>query len=173
MPRGVPLTPAQTATIVRVFAETGSYADAGRAADVAESVARRVCLRRQESDRVALHASACERAMREAREGLRASERLIARVLGDGAADPEGLGLEPKDIAALVNARAGNARSLAVVQERHEGRAEARLRRDKLRAEARLIQARLDGTLPADKHDVTSKGEALALAIWAPPEQEP
>lgn len=74
MPRGTPLTPEQLARAADVYARTGTYAEAGRAIGVEESVARRALLRAlsagEESERVALNARAIERGLRNGRRAL-------------------------------------------------------------------------------------------------------
>lgn len=141
--RGVPLTPAEVARLVEVYERTGNYSTAGAALGLDPSVARRAILRRTESTRVELHARATARAIRASRRGMRASERLLARVLGDGAADPEGLGLEPRDIAALVGARARVLDALLATEAAVDRRRTGRATRDRTRAETELARARL------------------------------
>lgn len=140
MPRGVPLTPEQTATIVRVFAETGSYSEAGRAVDVPPNTARDVVTRLADANRRKLHARACDRAVREARASLR---RTAARVEGYVVTQLATDSLEPRDLAALYTSLARGSDALLAIREAESKRRTGRATRDKTRAETELARARL------------------------------
>jgi hypothetical protein len=158
MPRGVPLTPDQAEAIARVYAETGNAAAAARAAGVNKSTVTRLLERTGQQRRATLHARACARAIRRARKHLSAAGDLLARVLtteGDGM-----VGLEPKDLAALVNAQARATEALLAIDERRDRSAQARLTRAKTRGEIAYLTARLAGALPPDRVQVESLTDA-------------
>lgn len=143
MPRGTPLTPAQVETIVRVYAATGNASEAARQAGCETSSATRKLNQLRAQRRSELHARATERGIREARKGLRASEKLL-RALLEATEDPAALGLEPRDIAALINARSQNAKVMLAVAGRIEAHAAAKLERAKLKAEIAKLAATAD-----------------------------
>ena len=62
VPRGVPITAEQEATIVRVWHETHNASEAARAAGLTEHAARNTLRRLKEAKRGELHARALARA---------------------------------------------------------------------------------------------------------------
>lgn len=152
---GKPLTPEQIAIIAEEYEKTGSYSAAARALGVDESTARKALKRRSNPTRSDLYARAEENGIRRARKDLKARSELINKIL-DPQHDPLSLGVEPKDIASLVRAQADLARTQLLIAERRERLRTQRLTRDKMRAEIKLIDARMKGTLPPDHHVVTT-----------------
>ncbi len=136
MPRGTPLTPEQLARAADAYARTGTYAEAGRAIGVEESVARRALLRAlgsgEESERVALHARAIERGLRDGRRALtEVNGRLRTKILG------------ASKIGELVSISKGLSLSVARLADLVElelKRRQARLTRAKTRAEIRSLE---------------------------------
>ena len=136
MPRGVPLTPGQLAVAAEAYARTGSYADAGRAIDVDESVARRALLRGLEaggeSERVALHARAIDRGLRDGRRALtEVNGKLRKKITGSS------------KIGELVSISKGLSLSVARLADLAElelKRRQAHLTRAKTRAEIRSLE---------------------------------
>jgi hypothetical protein len=153
MPRGVPLTPAQVATLAEVYASTGNASEAARAAGVDVSTATAWVRRQQDRGRAHLHERACERGLRKARRSLDGSMGLIDRILGSEGAD--GPGIEPKDIASLAKAQASLASTLLAIEGRTAQRKQSKLTREKTRAETELIRRRIEGTLPPESVTVT------------------
>jgi hypothetical protein len=154
MPRGIPLTPQQIQQAVEVYTQTGNYSEAGRAIGVPPNTARVALLRHGEADRCQLHALATARGIRKARRGLDKGLSLLDRLLDAEAAD--GPGLEPRDIAALLNARARLTEVLLNVAEREDRRKQSRLTRAKTQAETRVLEAKAKGLLPEVHVDVES-----------------
>lgn len=116
------------------------------------------------------HARECEKALRKSRGRLGASEAIAARLLSSEGT--EGPGMEPKDIAALMNAQAKLSGTLVTVADHTARTRQARLTREKTRLECEFLRKRMDGKLPADKHEHSFAGvptdelekEALELA---------
>jgi hypothetical protein len=140
--RGVPLTPQDTEALARVYRETGNYERAGAAIGVSGSVAKRALRRRGESDRVALHAHALARGLREARRQLDSIARLVAKVAAEETG--AGVSLEPKDLASLANTLARLSDSRIALADREDRRRTTRLTRAKLRAEIAQLAERDD-----------------------------
>lgn len=127
MARGVPLTDAQLELAAAVYAKSHSYAEAGRAIGVDESVARRALLRRGESERVVLHARAVRRGMREGRKLLRLALERAPEFLADAE--------DTKSYKELVDAVARATETLAKLDAREDQRRQARLTRKRTKAE--------------------------------------
>jgi hypothetical protein len=138
MPRGVPLTPDETARAAEVFERTGSYTEAARAIGAADhSTVRKALLRRGDPDRSRLHTRACAVAVRKARKHVAAALDSIARRIADTP--------DPKDAAALATALVRLSDAALAHDARAGRRLQARLTRDKTRAETAAM-ARGPGT---------------------------
>jgi hypothetical protein len=149
--RGVPLTPAQLAQAAEVYTRTGNYSEAARAIGVdPDTVARRLGDRKR-SD---LHARALARGVRRARRHLVAGMDVAAALLAKEKTD--GAGMEPRDVAAVLNATSRASEALLALEERRDRARQARLTRDKTRAETEFWRRRNNGTLPADNLNVTA-----------------
>lgn len=154
MARGTPLTPQQVETALAVYERTGNASKAARAIDVEPSTVTRLLARRGEQTRAQLHARACEKGIRKGRAQLARVGKLLDGVLK--VETKAGVSLEPKDIAALANALARNVAVRVEVASREDSRRQAALTRAKTRAEIEFLRMRNAGTLPAEKHDVTT-----------------
>jgi len=133
------LTPDEIETASKVLAKTGNVSEAARAIDVAESTLRAALKRVRITRNRDLHARACERGLRTARERLAKVAEVAEKVI---ATDKD---LAPRDLAALLNAVAKNTDTLAGVAEREERRKQSRLTRQKTRAEIELLQRKISG----------------------------
>jgi hypothetical protein len=133
LPRGVPLTPAEIERAAEVYAQTGSYAEAARAIDRAETAVRARLVLRGDADRRALNARACERGIREGTRALRYGLRL-ARERFDSAATGD-------EFRAVMSATSDATRTLQTVASTHADRALKRLQRERLRAEVATLKA--------------------------------
>lgn len=153
MPSGVPLTPAQVEILARVYEETSNASEAGRAAGVDVSTATAWVRKTRDRKRAHLHAQACQRGMRDGRRHLTASSAMLASLLAKEGAD--GIGMEPKDIAAIANALTNATKARVELAAALRQDAAARLTREKTRAETDLIRRRIEGTLPPENVTVT------------------
>jgi hypothetical protein len=146
MPRGVPLTPLQVEIIARVHEETGNASEAARAAGVDVSTATAWMRKNEGRKRSQLHARACERGVREGRRHMTATSRLLASILSTE--KPDALVMDPKDIAAIANALTSATKLRLDLAATLRKNAQARLTREKTRAETAIIRHRLEQ--PAD-----------------------
>lgn len=143
MARGVPLTPEQVERAAQVYGETGNMLETSRRIGIPESTLRTALKRAGIAKRRELHARAVEAGIRKARKGLTKSLDLVEKLLSDE--NKDGPGIEPKEIAMLLNARARATDSLLQVAQNADRRKQAKLTRDKTRAEIALIQAKARG----------------------------
>ena len=143
MAAGVPLTPDEAATIVRVFHETGNASEAARQAGVSEGAARSVLRKARETTRHELHARALARAERSYRRALVANLTRLETEL-EGAETP-------KDLVEVSKAMHDGLRTLSQVRTAH---------------------AKVTGDHAAEKHELTG-ANGSPLTIYAPPEREP
>ena len=111
MPRGVPITAEQEATIARVWYETHNASEAARAAGLTEHAARNALRRLKEAKRGELHARALARAERDARRALAKIRRKL-----EAAADAAGDAKELTMLAAQIN---DNARVVVTMRTAH------------------------------------------------------
>lgn len=133
------LTPDEIEKASKVFAKTGNEAAAAEAIGVNRSTMHAVFARLKIERNRTLHARACERGLRAARERLAKVAEVAEKVI---ATDTK---LAPRDLAALLNAVAKNTDTLAGVAEREERRKQSRLTRQKTRAEIELLQRKISG----------------------------
>lgn len=138
MPRGKPFTAEQIEAASEVWHRTGSYTEAAKAIGADVSATRKALIRHGEPERAKLHALACARGLRKGRRHLSAAGDLIARVLLNET--NAGVGLEPKDIAALTNSLARTSDSLIAIADREDRRRAAALSRRKTRAEIDALE---------------------------------
>lgn len=146
---GPRITPEQMERAAEVFARTNNVSEAARAIGVASQTLHEAFKRLRIGRNRKLHAEACERGIREQRERLRRLSSIAESVIGNAGE------LEPKDLAALMNATSKAADTMATFAAREDSRKQSRLTREKTRAETELIRARIAGTLPPEKVDVT------------------
>lgn len=141
--RGVPLTPEQTATILRVWQGTGNRSEAARQAGVDEKAARRAITKASEPRRAELHALAMARAERDYRRALSAN---LARLTVALESAPTA-----KDLVEVSKAMHDGLRTLSQVRTAH---------------------AKATGDHAAEKHELTG-ANGSPLTIYAPAEHEP
>ena len=146
---GPRLTPEQIERAAEVYARTGNLSESARAIGVAVETLRYAFKRLRIAKNRQLHAEACERGIREQRERLRRLSSIAESVIGNAGE------LEPKDLAALMNATSKAADTMVTFASREDSRKQSKLTREKTRAETELIRARIAGTLPAEKVDVS------------------
>lgn len=155
--RGQKLTNTQIETAIRVYGETGNACEAARQAGCGESSVRALMARGILAKQRDRHARLCEVALRKSRRSLRGLgervETFITENLETGS-------LEPRDLAALVKARADLAATIAKIADREDRRRTGVLERQRLRAEIRgdFVQ----------KHEVS----AVARVVLMPPEDD-
>lgn len=137
---GPRVTPEQMERAAKVYAETGNVSEAARAVGVSPFTLRDAFKRERIAKNRHLHAQACEAGLRKARKRLLRVAEIAERVING-----EGVGLEPKDLAALVNALSKNVDTLAGLNEREEKRKQSALTRKKTRAEVELLRKKIAG----------------------------
>jgi hypothetical protein len=132
------LTPEQLATAAEVYGQTGNFAEAGRAIGVERNTVRDALMRADLAHRRTLHARACEKGLHAARAKMARASRLIDTVLDSESR--AGLGLEPKDIAALVNALSKASETLISIADREDRRKASTITRRKTAAEIEALE---------------------------------
>jgi len=141
---GPRITATQVETASRVYAETGSIREAAAAAGVSHVGLTQYFARERNFQKRTRHAEACDRGLREGRRSLRVSVGLVDSLLEKTAAgNPD---MEPRDIAALLNAKSNSIATLDKVAARVDAQKQARLTRAKTRAEIKLLAGKLAGT---------------------------
>lgn len=143
MARGVPITPEQLERASQVYGETGNVLETSRRVGIPESTLRTAFKRAGLAKRRELHTRALEAGIRKARKGLTRSLDLVDRLLNDE--NKDGSSIEAREVAQLMNARAKAADSLLQVAQNADRAKQARLTREKTRAEIALIQAKARG----------------------------
>lgn len=141
---GPRVTATQVETATRVYAETGSVREAAAAAGVAHQTLHDYFKRERIGRNRTRHAEACDRGLREGRRSLRDSVALVDSLLSRTTADSPGM--EPRDIAALLNAKSNSVATLDKVAARVDAQKLAKLTRAKTRAEIKLLAGKLAGT---------------------------
>lgn len=140
---GPRITATQVETASRVYAETGSVREAAAAAGVAHQTLHDYFKRERIGRNRTRHAEACDRGLREGRRSLRVSVGLVDSLLEKTAAgNPD---MEPRDIAALLNAKSNSIATLDKVAARVDAQKQARLTRAKTRAEIQLLRDKING----------------------------
>lgn len=164
MPSGVPLTPLQVEIIARVHEETGNASEAARQAGCSpDAVALRLKADANRK-RSALHARACERGVREGRRHMTATSRLLAGILSTET--PDALVMDPKDIAAIANALTSATKLRLDLAATLRKNAQARLTREKTRAEVAILRHRLEQSPVDDRVVMTYEArERLAAEL--------
>lgn len=154
---GPRLTPDQIEIAAAEFARTGNLHDAARVIGASVSGLRTAFKRNRIARNRTLHMEACERGIREQRERLKRFAIIIEDTIGK-AGD-----LEPKDLAALVNANSKASETLLAFIDAERVRKQSLLTRQKTRRETEMLEARIKGTLPPERHEVTHDArDALA-----------
>lgn len=100
------LTPDERAAIVARYVETANASQVAREFGVSDMTVMRSVARARELKKVELHARAVAKAVRKARQSLaRKVDTIDLYLLKSAQTDPDGVpNLEPRDVAALVNA---------------------------------------------------------------------
>lgn len=142
---GPRLTPEQMERAAQVFANTGNVSEAARSIGCAVRTLNDAFKRARIAKNRHVHAQACERGLRKARKQTDAVSDLLARLLDPGDADASSLGLEPGDIAKLVQALNGATAQRLALADRIERTRQSKLTRDKTRAEIELLRKKIAG----------------------------
>lgn len=142
------LTPDERAALVARYEETANASQVAREFGVNEKTVRRIA-GASKPNKAALHARACERAVRDARRSLArritsVDMYLMNSVGDDDAKVPGVIGLEPRDFAAVLNAQSNLTARLREVDEHVDRKRQSRLTRDKTRAEIAFLRARTE-----------------------------
>ena len=143
------LSPAERARIAARYVETSNASQVARECGVSEGTVRNVIAQQGVANRYELHARAVDKAVRKARRSLaRRIDSVDMYLLHAADVDnekvPGVIGLEPRDFAAVLNAQCNITARLHESQERAERSRQARLTRDKTRAETALLKARTE-----------------------------
>ncbi len=142
---GPRLTPEQIETASKVFAETNNTRAAADAIGVNESTLRTAFARLRTARNRDLHAQACERGLRKARAQVTRVSGMLERFLKTDSTAIEALGMEPGDIAKLVQAFNGTIAQRLAIADREERRKQSKLTREKTRAEVELLRKKING----------------------------
>lgn len=142
------LTPDERAALVARYEETANASQVAREFGVNEKTVRRIA-GASKPNKAALHARACERAVRDARRSLArritSVDMYLMNSVGDEDAKVPGvIGLEPRDFAAVLNAQSNLTARLREVDEHVDRKRQSRLTRDKTRAEIAFLKARTE-----------------------------
>lgn len=158
MSRGIPLTFEQVSKAAEVYRSTMNYAEAAKAIGADPSTVRKALIRRGGPDRSFLHAHATDLGITRARKGIAKSLQLAERLLENETAD--GAGMDPRDIAAIMNAQSRSSEVLLSMADREQKRRQSALTRQKTRAEIEVLKKKAAGELP--ETTVLISGEDLA-----------
>lgn len=144
---GKRLTPQQIEDASEVFARTNNASEAARAIGVSVQTLTDAFKRLKIVRNRNLHTQACERGLRKAREQADGIAALLARALKYDTTDAslETVGLEPGDLAKLVQAFNGTVAQRVAVADREDRRKQGALTRQKTRAEIELLRKKISG----------------------------
>lgn len=143
MPRGVPLTPEQSAAVLKAWQETANVCEAARIAGVSQGAARNAIARSKEADRSELHARALARVERDYRRAVAKNLPRLTTALRSAETS--------KDLVEVSKAMHDGLRTLSQVRTAH---------------------AKATGEHAAEKHELTG-ANGSPLTIYAPAEREP
>lgn len=146
---GPRITPEQMERAAEVFARTHSVPAAAKAVGVSVAGLQDAFRRAKITKNRQAHARACERGIRTMRGRLLRLGSIAEDTIGNAGE------LEPKDLAALMNAVSKASDTLAGFAHREDSRRQSKLAREKTRKEIEFLSARIAGTLPPEKVDVT------------------
>lgn len=166
------LTPDRRAAIVARYQECANALQVAREFEVGETTVRRVLAQAQSAKKSDLHARAVARAIRDARRSLARKTLTIDAYLASTAGEEGVPAIEPRDLAALVNASAGVLSKLLEADSRIEQKKLSRLTRDLRRAEIELARLKIAaGGTERHEHTVVglADGAALAREIFGSP----
>ena len=142
---GPRLTPDLIGRASEVFASTGNLSEAARSIGVGESTLRAAFVRMKVARNRDLHARACEQGLRKARKRLARLGEMAETYVERLTSNADAPAIEPRDLAAVLNATAKLADSLGGIADRVERTKQGRLTRDKTRAEIELLRKKLSG----------------------------
>lgn len=143
------LSPAERAAIVARYDETANASQVAREFGINEKTVRRIASA-SKPNKAALHARACERAVRDARRSLARRIATVDMYLLSAVSDDEHakvpgvVAMEPRDLAAVLNAQSNLTARLRETDEHVERKRQYRLTRDKTRAETAFLKARTE-----------------------------
>lgn len=140
---GAHLTPAEISEAAKIYQETGNLLETARRTGRPESTLRMAFKRLGLAKKREIHARAIEAGIRKARKGLTKSLDLLDKVLTEDS--EHGPSIEPRDIASLLNARARAVDSLLSVAQNVDRTKQARLTREKTKAEIELLKKKASG----------------------------
>lgn len=165
---GPRVAPEMLKRAAEVYERTGYISEASRATGIAEETLRDAFNRLRIARNRSAHAKACEAGLRRARKRLDALGALVGGFIAENAGS-----IEPRDLAAVLNAAAKLSDSLGAIAEREDRRRSGKLAREKTRAEIAVLRGRIEGSLPADRIEVTHDARdelAARLARYTRPE---
>lgn len=149
------LTPKERAAITARYQQVANASQVAREFGVDEKTVRRIA-GASKPNRADIHARACARAVRAARRSLarriESVDMYLLNAVDANARVPGTIGLEPRDFSAVLNAQSNLTARLLDTQERIERRQQARLTRERTRAEIEFLKARtaaIDGLASA------------------------
>lgn len=150
------LTPSERASVVARYQEVANASEVAREFGIGEATVRRAIRRAESTEKDELHAQACARAIRHARRSLaRKVDTIDLYLLSTAKDNRDGVpGIEPRDLASLVNASATVLAKLLEADARVEQRKLSRLTRDLRRAEIELARLKIAAG-GVDRHEVS------------------
>lgn len=153
------LTPDQRAAIVARYQEIANASQVAREFGVSEAAVRKILASADGAKKSELHARAVAQAIRKARRSLaRKVDTIDLYLLKHAKNDPDGVpDLEPRDIAALVNASAAVLSRLLETEQRIEAKLTAKLLREHKRAEIELAKLKIKAG-GVDRHELVFAG---------------
>lgn len=128
MARGVPVTPDESAAMVEAYRRLGNYAAAGRETGFSLHAVKLAVARDGEETRGSLHALACAKAERRARQYVRESNEILRRYLERMTAEAA----PASDLAQIARALNDGARVIVSMNDSHS-------KRERVRAETKAI----------------------------------
>lgn len=167
------LTPAERAAIVARYQEIANASAVAEEFGVSEAAVRKILAAAGCAKKSELHARAVARAVREARRSLaRKVHTIDLYLLKHAEKDPNGVpDLEPRDVAALVNASAGVLSKLLEADARIEQKKLSRLTRDLRRAEIELRRREIElAELKIKAGGVEQHSHSLTASVVVLPE---
>lgn len=126
----------------QVYAETGNLRETARRVGVPHQTLFYAFKRLRIGRNRAIHAQACERGLRKARKRLARLGEMAENFIGEAV---ETNAIEPRDLAAVLNATAKLADSLGAIADRTDRTRQSRLTREKTRAEIELLRRKISG----------------------------
>lgn len=162
------LTPSERAAIVARYVETANASQVAREFGVSDMTVMRSVARANELRKVELHARAVAKAIRKARQSLaRKVDTIDLYLLKHSQHDPDGVpDLEPRDLAAVINASSGVLSRLLDADANIETKQLNALTRKLKRKEIALAELRIAAG-GVEKHEVTVAASDARAALAA------